>query len=193
MNKTQKRGKSIIISAPSGSGKTSIVRYLLKNEASLEFSISATSRAQRKGEKNGIDYYFMSADEFRRRIDNNEFIEWEEVYKDVYYGTLHSELERIWANKKHIVFDVDVIGGLRLKSAFGSGAVSIFIRPPGIDELRKRLIGRGTDSPEEIDIRIAKAEKEINEAGRFDIIIVNDDLDRARKKTLKACKSFIDE
>ncbi len=191
MKKAQKEGKLIILSAPSGSGKTSIVRYLLKNEPQLEFSISATSRQQRRGEKNGTDYYFLTADEFRQKIANNEFIEWEEVYKDIYYGTLRSELERIWRENKHVIFDVDVMGGIKLKDKFGSRAFSIFIQPPGIDELKRRLTGRGTDSPEEISMRIAKAEREMTKAGHFDIIILNDDLERAREEALEKCKAFI--
>lgn len=191
MREVQNEGKSVIFSAPSGAGKTSIVRYILEREPRLEFSISATSRQQRRGEKDGMDYYFITADEFRQKIANNEFVEWEEVYKDVYYGTLRSELERIWRNNKHVVFDVDVIGGLKLKEVFGSKAVSIFIQPPGIDELKKRLIHRGTDSPAEIEMRIAKAEKEVTRAGDFDIIIVNDNLERAREEALKRCTAFI--
>ncbi len=193
MKKAQQQGKSIIFSAPSGAGKTSIVSYLLEKEPRLEFSVSATSRKQRQGEKNGTDYYFLTADEFRKKIANNEFIEWEEVYKEVYYGTLRSELDRIWRRNKHVVFDVDVMGGIKLKDIFGHRAASIFIQPPGIDELQKRLTGRGTDSPEEISMRIAKAEKEMTKVEQFDIIILNDDLERARKEALKECKAFIDK
>lgn len=193
MKKAHEQGKLIILSAPSGSGKTSIVKYLLEKEPRLEFSVSATSRQQRREEEDGKDYYFLSADEFRHKIANDEFVEWEEVYEDIYYGTLRSELDRIWSLNKHVVFDVDVMGGLKLKNIFGNRAVSIFIQPPGIDELKKRLSRRGTDSPAEIDMRISKAVKEMTKAGYFDIIIVNDELQKARGEALKECKAFIDQ
>jgi len=191
MKKDQGEGKLIIVSAPSGSGKTSIVRYLLENQPVLEFSISATSRAPRKSEKHGVDYYFMTADEFRQRIDNNEFVEWEEVYKNTYYGTLRSEIKRIWDKGRHIIFDVDVKGGLSLKEEFGVKAISFFIKPPGIQELRQRLIKRGTDYPSEIEMRINKATEEMGEAYNFDKVIINDDLDKACMEALEICKGFL--
>jgi len=193
MKSNPERGRLVIFSAPSGAGKTSIVKYILEHEPRLEFSVSATSRTPRRGERNGIDYYFMSADEFKRRIDNNEFIEWEEVYKDTFYGTLRSEPERIWSKNKHVIFDVDVIGGLNLKKEFGAKAASIFVKPPDIKELEKRLINRGTDSPSQIAARIARAEEEMQEAGHFDFIIINDELKKARHEALRFCSSFLNK
>ncbi|HDZ41793.1 MAG TPA: guanylate kinase [Bacteroidetes bacterium] len=184
-------GKLIIVSAPSGSGKTSIVKYLLKHIPDLGFSISATSRFPRKNEKDGSDYYFLSADEFRRKIENDEFVEWEEVYKNTYYGTLRSEINRICDSGRHIIFDVDVKGGLRLKKEFGSRAMSLFIKPPGIDDLRQRLIKRGTDHPREIEIRINKAREEMGKALFFDKIVINDVLERACREALEICEGFL--
>ncbi|MDT8400364.1 MAG: guanylate kinase [Bacteroidales bacterium] len=191
MKNEQITGKSIIVSAPSGSGKTSIVKYLLEHIPDLGFSISATSRSPRKNEKDGYDYYFLSADRFRHKIDNDEFVEWEEVYKNTYYGTLRSEIQRMWKKGRHIIFDVDVKGGLSLKKEYGSGAMSLFIKPPGIDELRQRLIKRGTDNPCEIEVRINKARVEMEKAPFFDKIIVNDDLERACREALEICEAFL--
>jgi len=191
MNNEQIYGKLIIVSAPSGSGKTSIVKYLLKHIPDLGFSISATSRFPRKNEKDGSDYYFLSADEFRRKIENDEFVEWEEVYKNTYYGTLRSEINRICDSGRHIIFDVDVKGGLRLKKEFGSRAMSLFIKPPGIDDLRQRLIKRGTDHPREIEIRINKAREEMGKALFFDKIVINDVLERACREALEICEGFL--
>jgi len=186
-----KKGKLIIVSAPSGSGKTSIVRYLLEQLPDLRFSVSATSRSPRKNEKDGLDYYFLSAEEFREKIDKGEFVEWEEVYKDRYYGTLRSEVERIRNSGQHIIFDVDVAGGIRLKKEYGSQALSLFIRPPGINELRQRLQKRDADSPGDIETRLNKAGQELEKAGHFDKIIINDLLDKARREAMEVSKAFL--
>ena len=186
-------GKIIIFSAPSGSGKTTIVKHLLTTIPSLEFSISATSRTPRGSEVNGRDYYFMSADEFRTRIKADEFVEWEEVYAGKYYGTLKSEPERIWAAGKHVVFDVDVHGGISLKKIFGDRALLIFIKPPSVEELRKRLIFRNTDASEVIDERVAKAELELSFAQHFDEVVVNDSLEKAIADTELLIRKFTAE
>lgn len=184
-------GKLFIFSAPSGSGKTTIVRTLLEKDLDLEFSISATSRPKRENETDGKDYYFLSADDFKEKIDKDEFVEWEEVYENRFYGTLKSELERIWNQGKHVIFDVDVIGGLRIKKKYPNKALSIFIMPPSIEELEKRLILRSTDSIEDIETRINKAKEELNYAEKFDIIIVNDNLDNAIMESEKVVTNFI--
>ena len=172
-------GKLIIFSAPSGSGKTTIVRKLLERMPQLEFSISATSRAPRGTERNGVDYYFLSAEEFRKAVEEGRFVEWEEVYAGTCYGTLRSELERIWSKGHTILFDVDVMGGINLKRIFGRDACSIFIMPPSIEELERRLQQRGTDAPEVIARRVAKAGFELTKAPEFDHTVVNDRLDTA--------------
>lgn len=184
-------GKVIIFSAPSGSGKTTIVRRLLERFPQLEFSISATSRAPRGTERNGVDYYFLSQEEFMKAVSENRFVEWEEVYKGTCYGTLRSEVERIWEKGHIIVFDVDVIGGINLKRIFGPNACSVFIMPPSTEELRRRLVARGTDSPEVIDRRVAKAEFELTKAPEFDHIVVNDSLDDAVCGTCDILNDFI--
>lgn len=184
-------GKLIIISAPSGSGKTTIVNHLLKCDLGLEFSISATTRAPRGNEKNGVEYYFLSIKEFENKITNNELVEWEEVYKDNYYGTLKSELERIWATGNHVLFDVDVKGGVNLKKLFGPGALSIFISPPSVAELERRLIARGTETPERIKIRVDKAEEEMALISRFDAVVINNDLERAKSEVQTLILSFL--
>jgi guanylate kinase len=186
-------GKVIIFSAPSGSGKTTIVKHLLTTMPNLEFSISATSRAPRGSEVNGRDYYFMSADEFRTRIKADEFVEWEEVYTGKYYGTLKSEPERIWAAGRHVVFDVDVHGGISLKKIFSDRALLIFIKPPSVEELRKRLIFRNTDASEVIDERVAKAELELSFAQHFDEVVVNDSLEKAIADTEQLIRKFTGE
>lgn len=183
--------KLIIFSAPSGSGKSTIVNHLLKAGFDIEFSISATSRPPRGNEQDGVEYYFLIPDEFRRRIAANEFIEYEEVYKDTYYGTLRSEVERIGRKGNNIVFDVDVVGGLNIKKQYEDQALLIFIAPPGIDELRKRLTYRGTDSSEMIELRIAKAEYELSFAPHFDVTIVNDNLEKAKKEAEKVISDFL--
>lgn len=184
--------KLIIFSAPSGSGKTTIVHHLVSLEdLKLEFSVSACTRKKRAGEIDGKDYYFLSVDHFRMKIDENEFIEWEEVYKNLYYGTLKSELERIWDNSKNVVFDVDVMGGLNLKRQFGKKALSVFVKPPSIEELQKRLEARGTDTPDKIKGRMAKAKFEMKYADKFDQILVNDDLDNALKEAEHLVRKFL--
>lgn len=187
-----KEGKIIIFSAPSGSGKSTIVNYLLQRDLHLDFSISATSRAPRGSEKNGVEYYFLTPDEFRKRIENDEFVEYEEVYKDCFYGTLRSELDRIWSAGNHIVFDVDVVGGVNLKKIFGTQSLSIFIQPPSLEELRRRLVGRATDSAEKIEQRLAKAEKELTFAGQFDKVVLNDNLEQAESEVERIVRQFIE-
>jgi len=172
----------LIISAPSGAGKSTLVNYLLASGLPLGFSVSATSRKPRGSEKNGHEYYFISAGEFRKRIDAGEFIEWEEVYRDHFYGTLRSEIERITKAGMIPLFDVDVRGGISLKNIFGSSALAIFIMPPSVEELKQRLIRRGTDPEDKIMMRVEKANREIELADRFDRVIVNDDLSRACKE-----------
>ena len=184
-------GKLVIFSAPSGSGKTTIVRELLKRFDCFEFSISATSRQPRGQEQDGVDYYFLSNDEFRSRVERDEFVEWEEVYAGTCYGTLKSEMERIWSKGNVIVFDVDVIGGINLKRLFGDDACSIFIMPPSVEELERRLRGRGTDSEEVIQKRIAKAEFELSKSLDFDFTVVNDILEDAVKETSSIIENFL--
>lgn len=184
-------GKVIIFSAPSGSGKTTIVHRLLERYPQLEFSISATSRAPRGAERDGVDYYFLSQEAFAAAVAEGRFVEWEEVYKGTCYGTLRSEVERIWQKGHVIVFDVDVLGGINLKRIFGQDACSVFIMPPSVEELRRRLEGRGTDSPEAIDRRVAKAEFELTKTPEFDHTVVNDRLDDAVEETCAILDAFI--
>lgn len=184
-------GKVLIFSAPSGSGKTTIVRHLLEHYPALEFSISATSRAPRGEERDGVDYYFMSRDDFAQRATQDEFIEWEEVYAGTCYGTLRAEIERIWDRGNVAVFDVDVKGGVNLKRLFGDQALSIFIMPPSIESLRERLVGRATDSHEQIERRVSKAAHEIEFAPQFDQVIVNDELSQALTQARDIVSSFI--
>lgn len=184
-------GKLVIFSAPSGSGKTTIVRELLKRFNCFEFSISATSRKPRGEERDGKDYYFLSNEEFKACVERGEFVEWEEVYQGTCYGTLKREMERIWAKGNIILFDVDVMGGISLKRLFGDDACSVFIMPPSIEELERRLRGRGTDAEEVILKRIAKAEFELSKAPEFDHIVVNDKLDDAVSEVEKILKDFI--
>ena len=184
-------GKVVIFSAPSGSGKTTIVRALLARYGRFEFSISATSRAPRGTERDGVDYYFLSPGEFRDRVAAGDFVEWEEVYAGTCYGTLRSEVERIWAKGHVILFDVDVMGGINLKRIFGDEACSIFIQPPSIGELRRRLEGRGTDAPEVIEKRVAKASFELAQAPAFDHVVVNDRLDEAVAETCAILDEFL--
>ncbi len=184
-------GKVIIFSAPSGSGKTTIVRELLKRFPQFEFSISATCRAPRGNERHGEDYYFLTPEAFMQAVAEGKFIEWEEVYAGCRYGTLRSEVERIWSKGNVILFDVDVVGGLNLKRIFGGDACSDFIMPPSSGELRRRLETRGTDAPEVIGRRVAKAEFEITKAPEFDHIVVNDDLAEAVRETTRIINEFI--
>lgn len=185
-------GKLIIFSAPSGSGKSTIINRLMQHpELHLAFSISCTSRAPRGTEKNGVEYFFLSPEEFKQRIANDEFLEYEEVYTDRFYGTLKQQVETQAARGENVVFDVDVKGGCNIKQFYGDRALSIFIQPPSIEELRKRLTGRATDAPEVIEQRIARTEFELSFAPKFDRIVVNDDLDRAVEETLGIIKEFL--
>ena len=186
-------GKLIIFSAPSGSGKTTIVRYLLEQLPQLAFSISATSREPRPNEKHGRDYYFLSDYEFKLRAENGEFLEWEEVYNGTKYGTLKREVDRIWAAGKHVIFDIDVVGGLNLKKQFPKRALAVYVQVPHIADLERRLRNRGTDSDEKIEMRLRKAQEEAKRAPEFDVVIVNDDLDRAKQEALKIVSEFINE
>ena len=183
--------KVIIFSAPSGAGKSTVVGHLLKTFPFLEFSISATSRPPRGNEKDGIEYYFFSEQQFRDLISQNAFVEYEEVYPGSFYGTLRSEVERIWAKGHVILFDIDVKGGVNLKRIFGDNALSVFVRPPSIEELRRRLIGRGTDSPEAIERRVAKAEEELGYESMFDRILENDILEETLAEAEKIVRTFI--
>lgn len=184
-------GKLIIFSAPSGSGKSTIINYLMGQGLHLAFSISATSRPPRGTERDGVEYFFLSPEEFRRRIAAGEFLEYEEVYKDRFYGTLKTQVERQLSQGQNVVFDVDVNGGCRIKEFYGDRALSMFIQPPSVEELRRRLEGRGTDSPEVINDRIARAEYELSLAPRFDTIVVNDDLEKAEAEALNKIKTFL--
>ena len=189
-----KKGKLIIISAPSGCGKSTIINEIIKNrDLRLEFSISATTREPRKGEKNGVDYYFMTLDEFNKAIENDELVEYEEVYPGRFYGTLNSEIDRIREKGKNVILDIDVMGGINVKNKFGNDALSIFIQPPSIDTLRQRLIARGTDSPEAIKQRVDKASFELSQADKYDKIVVNDILDIAVKSTENIIRNFIND
>lgn len=185
------KGKLIIFSAPSGSGKSTIINYLMQQGLGLTFSISATSRAPRGTEQHGVEYFFLSPEEFRQRIANNEFLEYEEVYPDRFYGTLKEQVERQLEAGQHVVFDVDVVGGCNIKEYYGHRALSIFIQPPSIEELRRRLEGRGTDTPEVIKQRIDKAEYELSFSPKFDKIVINDHLETAQAETLTLIKHFL--
>ena len=188
----QRQGKLIVFSAPSGSGKTTIVRYLLEEkELNLGFSISATSREKRENETHGRDYHFIGTEEFKRNIKNNDFVEWEEVYHNNFYGTLRSEIERIWNDGKDVIFDIDVVGGLRIKKKYPNQTLAIFVQPPSIEEMEKRLRNRKTDTEEKIIERVRKAERELEYASEFDIILVNDDLSEAKRKALDLVGNFI--
>lgn len=184
-------GKLVIFSAPSGAGKSTIVHYLLSKNLGLEFSVSATSRKPRGAEIDGIDYYYLTPEEFRQKVDNKEFIEYEEVYHDLYYGTLRSEIDRITDKGNSVIFDLDVKGGLNLKKQFGDQALAIFIAPPSVDELLKRLNHRGTDTPEMIRQRVGKAEYELSFAPQFDVVIVNDILEKAQKEAEDVIRQFL--
>ena len=189
------RGKLIIVSAPSGSGKSTIVNWLMQEhpELHLAFSVSCTSRAPRGTEQNGVEYFFLTPEEFRRKIDNGEFLEYEEVYHDRFYGTLKEQVQQQCDAGQNVVFDVDVKGGINIKKYYGNEAMSIFIQPPSVKELRRRLENRGTDTPEAIKERLAKAEFEMTFASRFDRILVNDDLDRAKREAYEMVSSFLAE
>jgi len=186
-------GKMVIISAPSGAGKSTMIRHLLEKGVKLEFSVSATTSKPRVNEKNGVEYYFLSVAEFKKKIAKGDFVEWEEVYKNQYYGTLKSEIDRIWAKGNHVLFDVDVKGGINLKKIFGHNAISIFIMPPSVRELEKRLLRRGTDDPSLIRTRVSKAAQEIKLADEFDNIVINDNLEVAEKEVYDLVKGFLDK
>jgi len=184
-------GKLIVISAPSGAGKTSIVHFLLKTIEVLSFSVSACSRAKRDNETDGIDYHFLAVEEFQQKIKKGDFLEWEEVYKDQYYGTLKSEVERIWGKGKTVIFDVDVIGGINIKRQYLSECLSIFIMPPSLAVLEERLQKRGSESVDSLQKRIAKSKEEIARSGEFDKVILNDDFEVACKETMQVIHNFI--
>ncbi len=184
-------GKAIIFSAPSGSGKTTIVKHLLENNSDLGFSISASTRDRRgRTEMNGKDYYFLSPDEFKKKIDNNEFVEWEEVYEGNFYGTLKSEIDRVWESGKNVIFDVDVKGGLNLKKYFGDRALAIFVKVPSIDVLKDRLHDRGTETPESLSRRLFKAQFEMGFSDKFDVVLVNENLDRSLAEAQRLYDDF---
>lgn len=193
MNNEQVSGKLLIFSAPSGSGKSTIINWLMQEhpELNMHFSISCTSRAPRGQEQNGVEYFFLTPDEFREKIQNDEFVEYEEVYTDRYYGTLKSQVEKQLAAGENVVFDVDVHGAMNIKKVYGDRALSLFIQPPSIEELRRRLNGRGTDAPEVIEQRIARAEYELTYAEKFDTVVINDDLETAKQKTHKYIDAFV--
>jgi guanylate kinase len=187
-------GKLIIFSAPSGSGKTTIVKHLLAENNNLGFSISACTRDRRgRSEENGKDYYFLSPEEFKQRIDNNEFVEWEEVYTGAFYGTLKSEIERVWSTGKHVLFDVDVQGGLKLKEYYGDKALAVFVQVPDEETLRQRLIGRGSETEESLSKRLFKVHFEMSFKDRFDVILVNDELETSLKKAQELVNDFVRE
>jgi guanylate kinase len=187
------KGKLLIFSAPSGAGKSTIVQFLMAQGLNLHFSISATSRAPRGTERNGVEYFFLSPDEFRARVAAGEFLEYEEVYADRFYGTLKSQVEAQLEAGENVIFDVDVHGGVNIKNYYGDRALSLFIHPGSVDELRRRLVGRGTDAPEVIEQRLDRAAYELSFADKFDRVIVNDDLDRAEAETLAAVRAFLSE
>ncbi|MBR7067545.1 MAG: guanylate kinase [Bacteroidales bacterium] len=190
MQTPNNNGKMLIFSAPSGAGKTTILRHLLQHFLQLEFSVSACSRQPREGEVDGRDYHFLSADEFRARIERNEFVEWEEVYPSHFYGTLWSELHRIWNNGNIVAFDVDVKGGINLRSKFDN-ALSVFIMPPSIEVLRQRLLNRGTETLEKVEMRVQRAQEEMSYAQQFDKILLNDNLSEAQAQALQMVKSWL--
>ena len=185
-------GKLIIFSAPSGSGKTTIVRYLLEQaELNLAFSVSATSRPSRGEEKHGENYYFISTSEFKNHIKNDDFLEWEEVYRDNFYGTLNTEVERLWAQGKNVIFDIDVVGGLRIKKKYPEQTLAVFVKPPSVDELKIRLKKRSTESEDKINMRVAKASVELATAPQFDVVIKNYDLDIALKEAHQLVADYV--
>lgn len=185
------QNKLIVVSAPSGAGKTSIVRHLLENNPQLSFSISATTRAKREMETDGKDYYFISVPEFQKRIADGDFLEWQEVYAGQYYGSLKSEVDRLGAEGKVVIFDVDVLGGINIKKYYGERALSIFIQPPTVEDLKKRLVGRGTETPESLQKRLDKAAYELTFADQFDVVLINDVLEEARQKANDLIHNFL--
>jgi guanylate kinase len=193
VNSTAMTKKMIIISAPSGAGKTTLIKYLLAERQNIEFSISACSRPKRDGEQHGVDYYFLSEEEFRDKIEKNEFVEWEEVYPGSFYGTLRSEVDRIWNKGNHVIFDVDVVGGLNIKKQFAGRALAVFIMPPSIEVLEQRIRKRQSDSEEQISKRVEKAEWEMQFAPEFDVTVVNNEITIARVELLEITDRFLNE
>lgn len=191
MAELQHTGKCVIFSAPSGAGKTTIVHHLLGKDLGLAFSVSACSRDPRPNETDGKDYYFLGVEGFKKAVENGEFIEWEEVYTNNFYGTLRSELERIWNEGKAVIFDVDVVGGLNIKRIVGDNALAVFVQPPSYEILEERLRGRSTESEEKINMRLAKAKQELSTADQFDVILVNDELERACAEAELLVKQFL--
>jgi guanylate kinase len=188
----QKQGKLVIFSAPSGSGKTTIVKHLIAQIPQLGYSISACTRPRRgRTEEHGKDYYFLSKEEFEQKIRNDEFVEWEQVYSGAYYGTLKSEIQRIWNNNKHVIFDVDVVGGLRIKEYYGEHALAIFVKVSSVDELRKRLLQRQTETDASLETRLAKAEYEMSFEDRFDVVLVNENLEETLQKAIEIVENFL--
>lgn len=185
------QGKCIIVSAPSGSGKTTIVKHVLAEVPALQFSVSATSRSPRSGEVEGRDYYFIAADAFRKKVEDGDFLEWEEVYPGQYYGTLKSEVERIWSEGNHVIFDLDVEGGARLKTHFGPKALAVFIQPPSVEELERRLRNRSTEDEKSLKVRVEKAKVELMYRPRFDLTVVNDNLEVAKKEAVEVVRQFL--
>lgn len=191
MSSIQQPGKCVIFSAPSGAGKTTIVHYLLEQQIGLEFSVSACSRDPRPNETHGKDYYFLGVEGFKNAIEGGDFIEWEEVYTNNFYGTLRSELERIWNDGKAVIFDVDVVGGLNIKRIFGEHALAVFVQPPSYEILEERLRGRSTESEEKINMRLAKAKQELSRVNEFDYVLLNDDLEKACAEAKTVVKQFL--
>lgn len=187
------KGKLVIFSAPSGSGKSTIINYLLQKNLNLKFSVSATSRPPRVTERDGVEYYFLTPQQFREKIEAGEFLEYEEVYKDRFYGTLKEPVEKMLDEGINVVFDVDVVGGCNIKKYYGNRALSIFIQPPSVEELRRRLESRGTDAPEVIADRVAKAEFELGFAGKFDVVIINDDLQKAQDEAYRVLSDYLNK
>jgi guanylate kinase len=191
INMANEKHKLVIVAAPSGAGKTTIVHHLLQIIPELEFSVSATTREQRPNERHGVDYYYITKEEFHRRIDNNEFLEWEEVYGGNFYGTLKSELDRIWAKGHHVIFDIDVVGGLRLKELYPENSLSVFIMPPSVEALEQRLRGRGTETPANLAMRVEKAAHEMSFSDKFDITIVNATLNQSLPEAENIVRAFL--
>ena len=191
VNLSVREGECLGVVGDNGAGKTTLVRHLLKEDLPLAFSISACSRKPRKGEQNGKDYHFLSINEFKEKINSDQFFEWEEVYKNMFYGTLKSEVEKIWQQKQCVVFDVDVVGGIKLKEIFEDKALSIFVAPPNLEVLRERLSKRGTESQVEVEKRLAKAQQEMQEKNKFDILVLNDSLEKAVSEVIERVTKFL--
>lgn len=185
------KNKLVIVAAPSGAGKTTIVHHLLQVIPELEFSVSATTREQRPNERHGVDYYYITKEEFKRRVDNGEFLEWEEVYGGNFYGTLKSELDRIWSHGHHVIFDIDVVGGLRLKELYPNNSLSVFIMPPSVEALEQRLRGRGTETPANLAMRVNKAAHEMSYSDKFDVTIVNASLTQSLPEAENVVRAFL--